>query len=511
VFEPPGTFNIADHFLRERIAEGRGGRTAIREQHRELTYAEVDRLADAYGRALRDAGVQQEQRVVIALPDGSDFVSAFFGALRIGAVVVMVNPGLPREQLRAILGYSRAPAVVVGAGTRETIVAAAEGLRRPPTLLEVAEVGDDQGGAELETVPTHRDDPAIWLFSGGTTGAPKAVVQTHRSFANTTERYAEGALGYREDDITIAVPKLYFGYATGSNLLFPFAVGASCVLFPDHPTPEILFELIQQHRATILVNVPSMVAKLVDHPRAAEQDLSSLRFATSAGEALPAALYHRWKGTFGVELLDGLGTAEMWHIFVTNLPEQVMPGTLGRAVDGFDVEVRDAAGQRVPDGEVGQLWVRGGSRALGYWQDLPRTMRTFRGEWVVTGDLIRRGSDGTVTYVGRSDDALKVKGKWLVPSEVEGVLATHSSVAEAAVVAVPDEDGLLRPVAFVVAEPGVARDDAGRRELAESLRHRTLERLEPYKHPREVHVVDGLPRTHLGKVDRGALRQRLSG
>jgi benzoate-CoA ligase family protein len=368
----------------------------------------------------------------------------------------------------------------------------------------VADGGVGGQAADLDPARTLRDDPGVWLFCGGTTGAPKAVVQTHRSFWNTTELYAKRAVGYREDDVTLSVPKLYFGYATGSNLFFPFSVGASAVLFPEHPTPEVLFDQIARHRPTIMVNVPSMIAKMVDHPAAAGADLSSLRFATSAGEALPASLYERWQAAFGVELLDGLGTAEMWHIFVSNLPGDVRPGTLGRAVPGFEVRVRDDDGRDVTPGEVGRLWVRGDSRAIAYWQDMPKTLEAFRGEWFVGGDLVSIDEDGYVTYVGRGDDALKVKGKWLVPSEVEDVLVSHPAVREAVVVGVTDDDGLTVPVAFVVADGDAA-------ELEAELEKRALERLEPYKLPRRVHLRDDLPRTHLGKVDRGALKSAAGG
>ncbi len=514
---PPETFNIADHFLTARLEEGRGERVALRLADGERTYAQVLATTNRFGNALLGLGVRQEERVLLALPDGEDFVGAFFGTLRIGGVVVMVNPSLPPEQLRAIVAYSRAPVAVVARDVAAAFEAAAVAAGRPLTLLVVdVEAGrgeEPPGGGhptfvadehppELETVPTHRDDPAIWLFSGGTTGAPKAVVQTHRSFANTTALYAHGAVGYREDDVTISVPKLYFGYATGSNLLFPLSVGASSVLFEEHPTPEVLFERIAAHRPTILVNVPSMIAKMVDHPDAGRQDLSCLRFATSAGEALPATLHERWVETFGVELLDGLGTAEMWHIFVTNVPGDVRPGTLGRPVEGFEVRVRDEDGVDVEPDEVGRLWVSGDSRAICYWQDMPETMRAFRGEWFVGGDLVRRDADGYVTYVGRGDDAMKVKGKWLLPGEVEDVLLTHEAVTEAAVVGIADEDGLVKPIAYVVVD-GLAGT-----ELPGALQQHVLDRLEAYKHPRQVHVVAELPRTHLGKVDRGALKER---
>ena len=497
-FEPPEAFNIADHFLVERLVEGRGDRIALRGGGGDNTYAEVDRLANRCGNALRDLGVRQEERVLIALPDGPAFVGALFGTLKLGAVAVPVNAELPVDNLSAVIGYSRPPVVIVSPAVAETFrVAAAEAGRD----LQLLVIDDDAPAADdvLDTVPTHRDDPAIWLFSGGTTGRPKAVLQTHRAFANTTELYGKATLGYREDDITISVPKLFFGYALGSNVLFPFSVGASAVLFEGRPTAEALFAHIREHRATILINVPKLIKEMLDHPDAASQDLSSLRFATSAGEALPKPLYDRWKATFGVELLDGLGTAEMWHVFLTNRLGDVKPGSLGRAVEGFDVRVRDNDGVDLPDGEVGRLWVRGDSRAISYWQDMPKTTEAFRGEWFAASDLVRRDEDGYFYYVGRSDDAVKVGGKWLLPAEVEGCLIGHPAVLEVAVVGAPDPDGLTKPVAFVVA------NEAGEDIEAELIEH-ALSNLEPYKRPRRVVVVATLPRTHLGKVNRGALR-----
>ncbi len=496
-FTAPEQFNMASWFLDARVDEGNGDRVALRTDRGDHTYAEVASLAGRYAAALRELGVRQEERVMIALPDGPDFVGAFFGILKLGAVAVMVNPGQAPDALGGILSYSRASAVVVDGSSRRAVELAAAGVAAAPAVLDAA--GElPEGG--LDTVATHRDDAAVWLFSGGTTGRPKAVVQTHNSFANSTECYAKAGIGYRPDDVTLSVPKLYFGYATGSNLLFPFSVGASAVLFPEHPTPDVLFGLIARHRPTILVTVPTMVSQMLGHAAAGGADLSSLRLATSAGEALPPALYHRWRDAFGVELLDGLGTAEMWHVFVSNLPGRVKPGTLGRAVPGFEVKVCDPDGAELPPGDVGHLWVRGNSRALGYWQNAAKSAEAFRGEWFVGGDLVSMDADGWVTYVGRGDDALKVGGKWLVPAEVEGCLAGHDSVIECAVVGVPDPAGLTKPYAFVVARGGGS-------DLEDELKRYVLERLDPYKHPRRVIVVDTLPQTHLGKVDRAKLRE----
>jgi benzoate-CoA ligase family protein len=503
-YEPPTRLNIADHFLDARVREGRGERVALRTDGGTLTYAAVRALSNRFAHLLARAGLEPEQRAMIALPDGPEFVGALFGTLKLGGVVVMVNPGLPAAEIDDMLAYTRARVVITH---RDASAAFAERARASRWVKRVIVVGGaDWDGAlgdcpaEIETFDSHRDDAAIWLFSGGTTGLPKAVIQTHRSFANTAECYARDVIGYREDDITMAVPKLYFGYATGSNLLFPFAAGASAVLFPEPCTAEVMFERIRRHRPTVLIQVPTMIQKMVAHPAAAAADLSSLRVCTSAGEALPAELYERWRATFGAEMLDGLGTAEMWHIFISNRIGAVRAGTLGTVVPGFEVKVCDEDGRELERGETGWLWVRGGSRAIGYWQHMEKTEQAFRGDWYVSGDLIAMDRDGFVTYAGRGDEMLKVSGKWLAPQDVEGCLLTHAEVVEAAVVGVSDASGLIKPRAYVVARR--VRDG-----LAEELQAFVREKLAPHKYPREVVFVDTLPRTHLGKVDRGRLRR----
>jgi benzoate-CoA ligase family protein len=504
-FQPPEQFNIADYFLDARIREGRGDRTALLTDDGALTYHEVQQRSHRYATLLREAGVEPEQRVIIALPDGPEYVAALFGVLKIGAVVVMVNPHLRGHEVSYFFEYTRARAALVTREAVATFGPAAEASSHLQTLLVV---DDDDVARRLEestpdarVFPSHRDDAAIWLFSGGTTGQPKAVVQSHASFAYTTECYAKQVIGYTEEDVTVSVPKLFFGYATGSNLLFPFAVGAATVLFPARCTPDVLFAQIARHRPTILVNVPTMVNHMVTHPEAGAQDLGCLRLATSAGEALPEELHARWRTLFGVELLDGLGTAEMWHIFISNRPGAVRPGTLGTVVPGFEVKACDEFGHPVPPGEMGALWVRGGARAQGYWQQMAKTQAAFRGEWYVSGDMIAIDDEGFVRYGGRADDMLKIAGKWLSPQEVEGCLLEHPSVADAAVVGVTDASGLTVPQAFVVAE-GTAPAD-----LEPELRAYAEERLATYKQPRGFTFLPQLPRTHLGKVDRGALRR----
>ncbi len=503
-YEPPERLNIAEYFLDARVREGRGARAALHTDAGAHTYSTVQSLANRFGRALQAAGVEPEHRVVVALPDGPEYVGALFGALKIGGVVVMVNPALPQPEIESILAYSGARVIVTHRDAAAAFRAAARDSRSVKDVLAIGEEEFDRrlagAPAALEAHPSHRDDPAIWLFSGGTTGRPKAVVQTHRSFANTTECYAKQVIAYTENDVTLSVPKLYFGYATGSNLFFPFAAGGAAALFPEPPSVDALFERIRQFRPTILINVPTMVQKMTSHPEAKKQDLSSVRLCTSAGEALPVEVHDRWMKTFGVELLDGLGTAEMWHIFISNRPGAAKPGTLGTVVPGFEVKVCDDEGREIGTGETGWLWVRGDSRAIGYWRQMEATARAFRGEWYVSGDLISKDKDGYVTYCGRGDEMLKVSGKWLAPQEVEGCLLQHPEVSEAAVVGAVDPNGLVKPRAYVV--PRARRDG-----LDEELRAFVRDRLEPYKHPREVIFVEALPRTHLGKVDRGRLRR----
>ncbi len=515
-FVPPERFNIADYFLGDRIREGRGDRRALLTAEGELTYAQVEDLSTRFATLLRRAGVRPEERVLIALPDGPAYVAAIFATLRLGAVVITLNPHLRPDEIEYFFEYTRGGVLFVDTDRRPFFRAVMEGVKGKggagapshapremlvvddPAFRERIEAVPPTGG----TFPTHRDDAAAWIFSGGTTGRPKAAIQTHASFANSTECYAKRVIGYREDDITLAVPKLFFGYATGSNLFFPFAAGATAALFPERSTPDVVFECIERFRPTILVNVPTMINQMLAEPGGPGRDLSSLRIATSAGEALPVELHRRWDEAYGVELLDGLGTAEMWHIFLSNRPGDVHPGTLGKVVPGFDVRVRDDDGRDLPDGEMGWLWVRGDSRALGYWQDADRSRRAFRGEWYVSGDMVSRDAEGVFTYGGRGDDMLKVKGKWLAPREVENCLLEHPAVSEVAVVGVTGAGGLTESVAWVV-----PTGEAGG-GLADELRELIASRLASYKAPRTVRFVDELPRTHLGKVDRGELRGR---
>ena len=503
-FSPPERFNIYDYFLGDRIASGDGDRRALLTVDGAYDYRTVHEAAAGYATVLRETGVEPGERVILALPDGPHYVAALFGVLRRGAVVVMVNPHLSPEQIAYFYDYTRPVAALVDSSVLDDFEAATRGADHRPAIVAVESTGPLPTSSERDPAPAHPtepDDPAIFLFSGGTTGHPKGVVQTHRSFANTTELYGKGVLGMSPDDVTLSVPKLYFGYATGTNLFFPFSVGATSALFPERCTAETLFDAIERFRPSVLVNVPTMVNNLVNHEEAEQRDLSCLRLATSAGEALPVELHRRWMERFGVPLLDGLGTAEMWHIFVSNRPDDVRPGTLGRVVDGFEVRITDESGTEVGVDEPGIMRVRGDSIAIGYWQDDEKTAHAFRDGWFVSGDMISRDADGYITYCGRADDMLKVSGKWLSPKELEGCLLEHDSVREVAVVGATTPDGLVKPKAFVIPTEGA---EAGP-TLVVTLQEWAKSRLEPYKYPREIEFLDDLPRTHLGKVDRGAL------
>jgi acyl-coenzyme A synthetase/AMP-(fatty) acid ligase len=350
-YEPPERFNLAAYLLDARLEEGGGDRVAIRTAAGTVSYRELAAMTSRMARVLEAADIRPEERVIIAMPDGPLFVAALLGIIRRGAIAVMINPDLPAEATRYFFEYTRARAAFVDAAREAAFAAATLDLMPAPHLLvanAAFEAALDALPAGYRTFDSHRDDAAIWLFSGGTTGRPKAVVQSHRSYANTTELYGKGVLQLGPSDITMAVPKLYFGYAMGSNVFFPFSVGASCVLFPERSTADELFAQIRRHRPTVLVNVPTMVQQMVAHPDAGSQDLSCLRLATSAGEALPAELHGRWMERFGVDLLDGLGTAEMWHIFISNRPGAVVPGTLGSVVPGFEVRLCDGEVARCP-------------------------------------------------------------------------------------------------------------------------------------------------------------------
>jgi benzoate-CoA ligase family protein len=506
------SFNLATHFVDRNVAEGRGERTALITPQGAVSYAELAALTNRIGHVLRGLGVRQEERVLLVLADGVEFVATWYAVQKVGAVTAEAYTFLPAKDYAYYLEYTRAGVVVVDAATLERMREAAP---YSPHLRHVLVVGaapedlEDDGEAhfeslvaaapdQLDAAPTTADDIAIWKFTTGSTGSPKACVHPAHSALVSHRNYAEGVLGIDADDIVLPVPKLFFGYARDLAALYPFGAGGAGIVFPDRPTPDLLFELIARHRPTLLVNVPTMMAAMVNHPGAPQQDLSCLRACTSAGEALPEELHRRWLDTFGVEVLDGLGSSEAYHIFISNRPGAARPGSLGQVVPGYRARVVDETGGEVPDGETGRLWIEGDTAALMYWNAHEKSKETFAGDLVMTGDLVEREADGFFSYRGRADDLLKVGGIFVAPAEIENALAGHPDVVECAVVGY-DEDGLVRPRAFVVLRAGAVAD-------AVALEGHVRETLSPHKRPRDVRFLDALPKTGSGKIDRRALR-----
>jgi benzoate-CoA ligase family protein len=532
----PEVFNLADYFLFDRLREGFGDAVALRFGDRTWTYAEVAARTALLATLLRDAGLRHEERVLLVLPDLPPFAWTFFGVLQAGGVIAMGNPDAPAGDLAYLCEYTRASVLVT---VPRVVTALHEGLRTSPWLKAVfvvpdaatgddpeAEVGFDsvpglrsetlssalafvqRSGRRAEIAPTRRDDVAVWLFTSGSTGKPKAAIHTHRDFAFNTEVYALGTVGYRRGDICVSVPRLFFGYATGTNLMFPFRVGASVGMFSERPTVESLTAAIERYRPTVLTNVPTMIGKLLEQGSAV--DLSSLRFCLSAGEALPPALLTRWTERWKVEIYDGIGSAEMFHIYVSNRPGDVKPGSLGRVVDGYTIKVlpEGAAGpgaEPVAENEIGVLWVAGDSVAIGYQGDRDKSWQTFHGRWCCTGDLFRLDADGYLWFGGRADELLKISGLWVSPLEVEDCLLSHAAVAEVAVVGV-EVDGLMASRAYVVPREGHTGSEA----LAGELQQWAKGRLTRHKYPRQVVFVSELPKNDRGKIDRKALRARVA-
>jgi benzoate-CoA ligase family protein len=501
------TFNLATHFVDRRLEEGRGDRTALICGDERVTYAELAERVNRVGHVLRDLGVRQEERVLLALSDSVELVATWYAAQKIGAVTAEVYTFLPAKDLAYYLEYTRAGVVVVDATTLERMREARPASRWLRTVLVVGDAEPQEGEAgydrlvgqppeELDPAPTHADDIALWKFTTGSTGMPKACVHRAITPLRSFEHYARDVLDIRQDDIVLPVPKLFFGYARDLTALYPFGVGGAGIVFPERSTADRIFELIARHRPTILVNVPTMMRAMLEQP---EHDLSCLRLCTSAGEALPEELHRRWLDTFGVEVLDGIGSSEAYHIYISNRPGAARPGTLGQAVPGYRARVVDEQGSELPDGETGRLWIEGDTAALMYWQAREKSVETYAGDTVMSGDLFARDTDGFFRYRGRADDLLKVGGIWVAPQEIEHCLAAHPDVADCAVVGY-EEEGLQKPRAFVVLRSGASVD-------AEVLQAHVKATLSPHKYPRDVRFVGELPRTGSGKVDRRALRE----
>jgi len=477
----PDRFNLASYFVDRHVTGGRGSRTAIVCEGRRTTYAEIAALVNQAGNALLRAGVGPGDRVMIAMPDCPGFVAAYFGAMKIGAVAVPTSTALRPADYACLAAESEAKLVVTGEGIP----------------------GLESCSSELDCAPTSADDPAFWLWTSGSTGSPKAAVHRHQDWPVCCEAYARGVLDIRPGDVTFSSAKLFHAYGLGNGLMFPFYAGATTVLCPSKPLAKTILEYAHQHRPTLFFSVPTHFAAMLQETAAANSyDLSSVRLGVSAAEPLPAEIVRRWRARFGFDILDGIGSTEVLHIYISNRPGCVRPGSSGVPVEGYDVRIADEGGRDVPAGEIGDLWVRGRSNATHYWNRPQLTADRMRDGWFFTGDKYRSDAAGYFWYAGRSGDMFRVSGEWVSPIEVESALVEHPAVLETAVVAHPDENGLLKPCAFVT----LKQPDRACEALAGELRQFVRQRLPGYKSPRRIVFLDELPKTATGKVQRYKLR-----
>lgn len=503
--------NAVTYLLDRNIAAGRGDKTAFIDSCTRLTYRELQAKTGQLANLLRRLDVRREQRVALIMLDTVDLPVVFLGAMRAGVIPIPLNTLLTAEQYAYVLADSRAQVLFVSAALLPVV---RDLLGRMPDLRHVVVSGDDGHGYLLladelareseafETVDTHPDEPAFWLYSSGSTGAPKGVRHVHSNIAATTETYAKQVLGIREDDVCLSAAKLFFAYGLGNALTFPMSVGATTVLHSDRPTPAAMFGLMRKHNASIFYGVPTLFAAMLgDETFRDEPRFPALRICTSAGEALPEHVGATWKERFGVDILDGVGSTEMLHIFLSNAPGDIRYGTSGRAVPGYHVRLVNENGDDVADGEVGEMLVNGPSAAEGYWNQRSKSRTTFEGGWTRTGDKYIRDTDGRYLFCGRADDMFKVSGIWVSPFEVESALITHPAVLEAAVVPAADADGLLKPKAFIVLHGAAPTAD-----LEAALKEHVKQKIGPWKYPRWIAFADSLPKTATGKIQRFKLR-----
>lgn len=503
--------NAALYFVDRHIAEGRGDKIAYREadgEKRSLTYHELADQSAIFGGALVRHGVRREERVAMIVRDQLEFPIAFWGALKAGAVPVPLNTLLSASVYEAILNDSRASILLVSEQLWETVKPAVDGNRFLRSVIVIGTAPDGtescetfvQGAEPIETCEALADEMAFWLYSSGSTGTPKGVRHVHGSLKATADAFGAQIMGYREDDTVFSVAKLFFAYGLGNAMSFPLAVGATTILFGGRPTPDAVFDIMAQERPTLFCGVPTLYAALVaeQEKRGGKPD-HCIRLCASAGEALPRDIGTRWEALWGAEIVDGVGSTEMLHIFLSNRPGNIAYGTSGVPVPGYEVRLVDEHDEDVPDGEVGELLVRGPSSADGYWNQRNKSQSTFQGHWTRTGDKYERNAEGRFVYCGRTDDMFKVSGIWVSPFEVEQALIEHPAILEAAVVAKADEKDLLKPAAFVVLKEGAT-------VVTDDLKEFVKAKIGMWKYPRWISVVDELPKTATGKIQRFKLR-----
>ncbi|HMM74899.1 MAG TPA: benzoate-CoA ligase family protein [Gammaproteobacteria bacterium] len=514
VLELPRDYNAAHDLVERNLLAGRGEKIAYIDDGGCYSFRELAARVNRASNALRALGLGLEDRIVLALEDTIDFPSVFLGAIKAGIVPVAVNTLLKPADYAFMLKDCRAKALVVAAPLLPAFEAA---IAASPFLVHAIVAGGEAGpgraslaalmaaaAPEATTAPTTRDDACFWLYSSGSTGTPKGTVHVHSSPIHTAELYARAVLGLREDDVVFSAAKLFFAYGLGNSLSFPLAVGATTVLTAERPTPAAVYRRLVEHRPTVFCGVPTLYAGMLAHAPLPPREALALRICTSAGEALPAEVGRRFTAQFGVEVLDGIGSTEMLHIFLSNRPGDVRYGTTGKPVPGYRLRLVGDDGREVAPGELGELQISGPSSAIMYWNARDRSRATFIGEWTRAGDKYSIDADGYYVYGGRSDDMLKVSGQYVSPFEVEAALTSHPAVLECAVIGVDDEEGLTKPKAVVVLKPGLTEDHAA---LAQALQQHVKERLAAFKYPRSIAFVDELPKTATGKIQRFRLRE----
>ena len=508
----PRVYNFAADVIERNLKAGRAGKPAFIDPRGAWTYGQLAERIERFGAVLRSLGIRREERIVLALLDTIDWPTAFLGAIKAGVIPIPVNTLMTAEDYGFMLADSRAKALVVS----EPLLPKFENaIGSCPDLTHVIVSGEGaHGHANFEnllaevppdpyTAPTTCDDMCFWLYTSGSTGRPKGAVHVHSSLRLTAELYAMGVLGLKESDVCYSVAKLFFAYGLGNSLTFPLSVGATTILSPDRPTPDGVAKILRQHPVTVFYAVPTFYAAFLTSPNAVDRSQLKLRYCVSAGEALPPDIGRRWNEAYGTDILDGFGSTEMLHIVLSNSPGEVRYGTSGKPVPGYDMRLIDDEGKLIEGaGEMGELQVRAPTSAAMYWNNRERTRQTFVGEWTRTGDKYVRDEDGYYVYCGRRDDMLKVGGIYVSPFEVEVALCTHPEVLEAAVVAWPDEQELIKPKAFVVLKSAKNACE----DLARSLQDHVKTSLAPYKYPRWVEFRTDLPKTATGKIQRFKLR-----
>ncbi len=512
-FEIPDKLNIAVELVDKNLQLGRGKKVAICYQDQELTYEDVYKSVNKAGNALKNLGISLEDRVLVLVFDCPEFVASFFGAIKIGAVPIPTNTLLKPKDYLYLLNDSRAKVAVVSEDLAPLVEEVRNELRYLQHLVVVGNAGPGQlsydelvSGASDELVPadTGKDDPAFWLYSSGTTGFPKGTVHLQHDILVACELYGKGILNISENDITFSIAKLFFAYGLGNGLYFPFYVGGSTVLYPDRFVPYTYYDLIKKYKPTLFFGVPTAYGAMLQAADSIpDKDLSSVRYCVSAGEALPKAIFEAWKNKFNLIILDGIGSTEITHIFISNRPDDYKPGTSGKPVPGYEAKIVDLEGNKLPEGEVGTLMIKGDSIAAYYWNKHEKTKETFYGPWINTGDQYYVDPEGYYTYVGRGDDMIKAGGIWVSPVEVESTIMEHPAVLECGVVGAVDQDNLIKPKAYVVLKEGISATD----ELTTELKAFVKERIAIYKYPRWIEFTPQLPKTATGKIMRFMLRK----